>query len=54
MKIIKIKLADNLYKYEKEYEKEDCIHYWDEKLTKKNKLGTWRTCRKCRSTKLSL
>lgn len=53
-KLVKVQLSDNLFKYEKVKVIEECLHHYDEKLTETNSLGTWRTCSKCRSTKLSL
>ncbi len=53
-KIVKVKLSDNLYRHERVKVIDECLHHYPEELTEVNKLGTWRTCSKCRSTKLSL
>ena len=53
-KIVKVKLGDNLYRHEKVKVTEECLHYFPDELIETNKIGTWKTCSKCRTTKLSL
>lgn len=54
IKLKKIKLDNGCYKYEKIRELvSECVHYYDETKTLRNSLGFWRTCEKCKSTKLS-
>ena len=52
LKLVKKKIKDNLYTYESYRVEDQCDHLYDEDKTLKNSLGIWKTCEKCRSTKI--